>query len=558
MKEKRTKIKNKGQNRRVAKRPDRNRGRIRVQDLLGRIPEHRRADIVLARAGQRICSLNDWIDPSDRVEWLRWNTVEAYRACQQTLCLVLLRATEDLYPGRKLLIDHSLGKGFYIRWKDGKPITLRSILRLKIRMVWIAKQDFPIHPVRPAPSEARRILSESGNYVSLHAGQRKPLSPVFQSCNGRMYLLEHPLLASTGRIAVFGLEPRHPGMILRFPEESDPDRLSPRIAQPKLFRVFREFSLWERILGIENVSALNLAVGEGRIAELIKIAEGLHEKRIAAIADEVLRRGKGTRLILISGPSSSGKTTFTKRLYIQLRVNGFRPLAVSLDDYFLDRDKTPLDNRGRPDYESVEAVDTGRLNRDLGVLLKGGEITLPIYDFRKGTSSPGRTVRLEPHQPILIEGLHALNDRVTASIPRRTKFKIYISALTQLNITDAIRVPTSDVRLLRRMIRDSQFRGHSAEHTLRNWISVRQGEEKYIFPFQEQSDTIFNSALTYELSVLNRLCLVLLEAVRPSSPVFPEAQRLITLLTHFASVPETHVPSNSILREFIGGSSFEY
>jgi uridine kinase len=380
---------------------------------------------------------------------------------------------------------------------------------------------------------------------------------LFRSENTAAFL-GTPLLPSTGRIQAFGLVPWKGGMILLLPHGDDITILPPFVPYSKLFRVFHEFGDWERILGVSQAADLNRSVATGAHSDLIKIAEGLHEKKVAQIADTIARRRKQLRLILIAGPSSSGKTTFTKRLAIQLRVIGLVPLVVSLDDYFLDRDKTPRNVEGKPDYETLEAVDVPRFYRDLSDLLAGRPVRLPRYDFLNGLRTPGLSVTLPPRQPVLVEGLHALNPRLADALPSKVMYRIYASALTQMNITDHMRFPTSDIRLLRRLVRDVRFRSHPASDTLTAWPMVRRGEERHIFPYQDDCHVVFNSALTYEPAVLRTFAEPLLQRIPAGHAAFPEVLRLLQLLRCFSPISPDEVPPTSILREFIGGSSFKY
>jgi uridine kinase len=338
-------------------------------------------------------------------------------------------------------------------------------------------------------------------------------------------------------------------------QDHEPPAFSANVYR-KLCTVFREYRQWESILGIETTSDINQRIADGGIVELIKIAEALHEKRIAEIAESISDKGKGI-VVFIAGPSSSGKTTFTKRLAIQLRVIGLSPVMISLDDYFFDRDRTPVGSDGKPDFEALEAVDIRRFGKDLDALLRGGTVRLPRYDFVAGRSFPGFEVTA-PYQPILVEGLHGLNQRLTSAASGKGMLKVYVSALTQLNLTSQVRLPTSDVRLLRRMVRDAQFRGHGAERTLSGWSSVRQGEEKHIFPFQELADCMFNTSLMYELSVIRAFAEPLLDQIGNDSACYSEANRLLEYIRCFHPIAADEVPPTSILREFIGGSSFKY
>jgi uridine kinase len=514
--------------------------------------------VVLAKVNNIIKDLRHKPQDDCTVEWICIQTSEGIRSYQLTLCWILIKALNELYPSKNLLIDHSLGKGLYCEFKDAITLDAKKVLIIRKRMQQIIRNNESIKPTQILRDKARQILQGENESLDLFMENGNVTSLRFYMVDKIPVFLGYPLFPSTGMIRAFDLRPWKPGMILRFPDMDDILTLPPFIRPKKLFQVFHEFGNWEQILGIEKIHDVNESITNGRISDLIKICEGLHEKRISRIADLIAEEKRNLRLILISGPSSSGKTTFTKRLGIQLQVNGQRPLAVSLDNYFLPRHQTPMDQNGNPDYESPTAIDIDRLNRDLSGLLRGEMVQLPIYDFKTGRQMEGQTNKLENHQPILIEGIHALNDGVTSALPGKIKFKIYVSALTQLNITDYLRIHTSDIRLLRRLIRDNLFRGHSPIYTLENWPSVRQGEENYIFPFQEDAATIFNTALPYELTVLKPFAEPLLSQIPLEHPTFTECHRLLDLLKHAEGISLHEVPANSILREFIGQSSFVY
>ncbi len=512
-------------------------------------------EVVLVKVNHRLQSLHEPIEEPCSIQWIYLESPEGIKAYQFTLCIVLVRAVEELFPHERLVIDHSLGKGIFCELKSGRSISRRMIRRIKNQMWEIIRQDDPILPVRFSRKEIELYWNRTGEKGGWFIENAKTMSILFR-CGGTTDYFAYPLLPSTGRVKGFDLVPWHHGTILWMPDNAPVERLPKFIPHPKLFQVFSEFGRWEKILGVSTAVDLNRVVAKGEISDLIKIAEGLHEKKIAHLADTIAR--KRSRVVLIAGPSSSGKTTFTKRLNVQLRVNGLFPLMLSLDDYFLDRSKTPLDNEGKPDYESIRAVDLDQFYADLGALLQGKAVQIPKYDFHQGVRTPGPVVRVESGHPILVEGLHALNEALVEKIPCKRKYKIYVSALTQLNITDHLRVSTSDIRFLRRLIRDSQFRNHSAWETLSIWPLVRKGEEKYIFPFQEKSDAIFNSALTYEPCILRVFAEPLLEAIPKTHSYYFEADRISQLLKTFLPVSPEEVPPTSILREFIGGSSFRY
>jgi len=514
-------------------------------------------EIVLGRVNNRAVSLLEPVEEDCSIEWITPTDSEGMRSYRATLSLLLFRAAKDCFPEKRLLIDHSLGRGFYCQWKSGTA-TKSQMKKIKSRMADLISKNLPIVPMPMLRPQAFETLEALGESPELYSGDPHRSRFVFFALGDHSLPMGFPLYSTTGMLRAFDLMLWKPGFILVFPKPDDPNTLTPPTAQKKLFRVFHEYGKWEQILNVEKIADINRAVDSGEIRDLVKIAEGLHEKKIAHIADTITRRRHDLRIVLIAGPSSSGKTTFTKRLSIQLRVNGLRPLLLSLDDYFLSRKQTPLDAEGNPDYESIRALDVNRLNRDLRGLLAGQTVLLRTYDFITGEGGDGDEKQLEPGQPILIEGIHGLNDKLTHDIPAKNKLKVYVSALTQLNITDHMRVPTSDVRLLRRMLRDVQFRGYSPQHTIETWPKVRRGEEKNIFPYQEEADVIFNTSLMYELAVLRSRVLPHLEAVTHETPAYSEAQRLMEMLSYFKPLSPDIVPMNSILSEFVGESSFKY
>ena len=515
-------------------------------------------DIRLACINRMPRNLLHTIDEECLIEWLPKQSLEAKRANQQTLCLILIQAVKDLYPNDRLLIDHSLGKGLFCELKNGHPLRKSMVRKIKKRMQELIEADTAIIPITLPRQQALDHMEERGESPLWLAGNRERYELTLYQYGADKEYLGYPVFHSPQNVSEFDLVFWKPGFVLVVPEDGEPLSTAKSIKQSKLFKVFHEYGHWEEILGISKVADINKAVMDGRIFDLVKIAEGLHEKKIANIADIIEKKRNHLRIVLIAGPSSSGKTSFAKRLNIQLRVNGMQPLALSLDDYFLDRDETPKDKDGNYDFESIRAIDIARFTADLNALLLSEEVRLPVFDFKAGKKVPGEVVRLEKRQPVIIEGLHCLNDQLTEAFSPKTKLKLYVSALTQMNLTDHLRIPTSDVRLLRRLVRDNNFRGYTAEHTLKQWSLVRKGEEIHIFPFQEHADIIFNSSLNYELCVLQKFACPLLEGVPPEHPLYTEAQRLLEFHKNFLPLSEDVVPTNSLLREFIGGSSFKY
>jgi uridine kinase len=388
---------------------------------------------------------------------------------------------------------------------------------------------------------------------------RNPPKVVIYECAGFTDLSHGPLAASTGALTHIGLIRHQPGFVIQFPDRSVPPRIPPLRPEPQLFHIFQEHKKWGRILDVSNVGRLNEIIANKEIADFIRIAEALHEKKIAQIADHVAHHRDRIRWLLIAGPSSSGKTTFAKRLAVQLRVNGLRPVTISVDNYFVDRARTPRDAQGNFDFEHIEAIDLKLFNEHLARLDAGERVELPTFNFQLGRQEfKGDSLQLDSNQMVILEGIHCLNPRLTEQLPRERKFRIYISALTQLNLDSSNRISTTDNRLVRRLVRDYQFRGHSALVTMSMWPSVRRGEKTWIFPYQGEADIAFNSALDYELAVLKPLVEPLLAEIKPDQPQYVEARRLQEFLSSFLSVPADLVPPTSILREFIGKSSFRY
>jgi uridine kinase len=484
---------------------------------------------------------------------------EGAQVYRRSLCLLLAIAARELFPARRLVVGHSLSNGYYYSFDDGAELGTEAIAALRARMAEIVEADEQIHFKYIAYADALEHFRHNDQpETALLLEHINPAKVPVHECRDFMDLYVTPMVPSTGILKTFELMPYQGGLLLRYPNVGEPDRIAEFEDMPLLFSVYRESKRWGKILGVTSVGALNKANMERRVKDFIQVAEALQNKKIAEIADRVAER-RGARVVLIAGPSSSGKTTFSKKLGIELRVLGFEPLTIGLDDYFVDRERTPRDEKGEPDYECLEALDVEKLNRDLVALMGGQEIELPTFDFKAGRGKPsGKKLRMGPESIIVMEGIHGLNDRLTPLVPRENKFKVYVSALTQLNLDDHNRVPTTDNRILRRMVRDYQFRGHSALATLRMWPSVQRGERKHIFPFQNGADAAFNSALDYELAVLKIYAEPLLKTVKPMEREYAEAQRLLSFLENFAPIPAQYVPAQSIVREFIGESEFKY
>lgn len=475
------------------------------------------------------------------------------------LSFLLIKAVKDIFPGAMVTIEHSLGKGIYGEIHYTRKIMERDIALIKERMQQIVASDEKIERIEVKKEEAVRIFTQQGMTDKLRLLKYINLFRINLYRCGDLYdYFYGPMVPSMGYLKVFDLLYYNPGFILMYPQAEDPFHIPPFHELPKLARIFKEAEEWANILDVGDVGALNDKVVSGEINEIILVNEGLHEKKIANIADMIHAGKDKIKIVLIAGPSSSGKTTFARRLSIQLRVLGLKPYPLSLDDYFVDRERTPKDDKGNYDFESIRALDLELFNRHLTSLLNGKEVEIPRFNFRTGLREwIGRKYKMEKDSVLVIEGIHGLNEVLTSSVPRENKYKIYISALTQLNIDNHNRIPTTDSRLIRRIVRDYLFRGRDAATTILTWPQVRAGEEKNIFPYQEEADIMFNSALVYEMCILKKYAAPLLKEIPVSSPAYQEAKRLLTFLSYFLEAEENAIPNNSILREFIGGSCFE-
>lgn len=481
---------------------------------------------------------------------------------RRTATVILLEAVTELFPGARVEVGQSVGHGYFFQFTmpTGRPLTEADVEQITASMNEIVRRDLPLVPIRIAVEEAIQEFERAGHLEKARLLRTLPHSKIWWIELGAYRdMLHGPLAASTGAVSLFALEAYEHGAILRFPDVRFQMRPM-RGRQDKLFTVFRETRAWNHEMGIHNVADLNAAVLRDDTAEIIRVAEGFQEKKLASIADQVASRRGEIRLVLVAGPSSSGKTTFTKRLGVQLRVNGLRPVALSMDNYYVDRERTPLNPDGTYNFESLDALDVDYLNADLARLMNGERVETPVFSFTEGKRRADKTIplRLEPDHVLVMEGIHCLNERISRAVAREAKFKIYVSALTQLIIDSHSRIFTSDSRLIRRIVRDRLFRGYSAEQTITQWDSVRAGENRYIFPFQEEADVMFNSALAYEKSVLKTYAQRFLLTVPRNTPAYTEAHRLLGFLDYFVPIFPEEVPQNSLLREFIGGSSFTY
>lgn len=496
------------------------------------------------------------------VEYFDLRDYEGYRVYQRTLSFVLQKASHDIFPERKLRIRHSLGNGFYAEYEDRKPLCYEDATLLKLRMEAIVAENIPISHSRRLAEEVATEYKEYGFDDRIELLDTRP--HLYRTVNhlGDMPGYFYGVLApSTGYVKRFDIIPYYNGFYVAIPARTNPEELTTIIHHDKMFDIFHEYQQWIDIMGVPTIGDLNRRVLEGDASELIKIAEAFHELKIASIARSIAEANseRGVRMVLISGPSSSGKTTFSKRIGVQLRVRGYDPVLIALDDYFVDRDKTPLDESGKPDFEALEAIDLVTLNDHLKRLTAGESVEIPRYDFITGKRQwHEKPLQLTDRSILILEGIHALNPRLTQSVPDGQKFKIYISCFTSVSMDNSSRIPTTDNRLLRRSIRDNATRGHSLMQTFSMWPSVRRGEEKHIFPYQENANVMFNSSLFYEISVLKAIAEPLLREVPDTAPEHAEACRLLKLLEHFVAIDPDEIPPTSLLREFIGGSSFKY
>ena len=481
---------------------------------------------------------------------------DGMRIYRRSLTFLLASAFEELFPGARLMVDHSVSSGGYYCEVSGRPpLTAEELARLEARMRALVEADLPFAKSQVPLEEAVAYFQAKGqsDKARLLAHRRKPHLVLYEMNRLRDYHHGY-MVPSTGYLRWFALALTNSGFTLRFPRRLEPIALQAPPEYPKLLATFREYGDWLETLGISSVGALNDAIADGLAAQVILVSEALQERRIAEIAAMIAAQRDLVRLVLISGPSASGKTTFSRRLSIQLLARGISPVPIELDNFFVDRVKTPMDEQGQYDYEALDALDRRRLNRDLSRLISGQPTRLPHYDFKSGLQEEGEEARLSPGQILILEGIHGLNPALVAEVPPENTFRVYVSALTQLNLDSYNRVSTTDTRLVRRIVRDASQRGYSASETIRRWESVRRGEKRYIFPFQENADVMFNSALAYEGSALAPLAEPLLRQVPFGTEGHVEAKRLLTFLEWFLPLDPELIPDNSILREFLGGA----
>lgn len=518
---------------------------------------------VSAKVNNKVESLDFRVYYNKDIEFLDITSSSGMRTYVRSLFFILVKAVEELYPQGSISLEHPISKGYFCKLHIDRTIGLDDVQRIKQKMQEIIAADIPYTRTESHTEEVVRLFEKRGMMDKARLldtyGQ---LYSYYYQLGDTVDCYYSSLVPSTGYIRLFDIVKYYDGLLLRIPSRENPTKLEEVVKQEKMLEVFQEYHRWNQILGISTVGDLNVACNEGHATDLINVSEALQEKKIAQIADEITHRdqdGKRVKLVLISGPSSSGKTTFSKRLSIQLMTNGLKPYPISLDDYFVNRNDTPLDENGKHDFESLDAVDLPFFEEQLSTLLNGGEVELPRYNFTTGKREmSGKKLRIDEHMILIIEGIHALNPALTPHIPNENKYKVYVSALTTILLDNHNYIPTTDNRLLRRIIRDYKYRNYSAEETIARWPSVRKGEEKWIFPYQENADAMFNSALLFELAVLKDYVEPVLRKVPNRCPEYSEAHRLLRFLNYFVSVQDKELPPTSLLREFLGGSSFQY
>ena len=516
--------------------------------------------VVSAKVNNRSEGLNFRVYNNKDIEFLDVRDQSGMRTYVRSLCFVLFKAVTELFPEGKLFVEHPVSKGYFCNLRIGRPIELEDVKRIKQRMQEIIAENIPYHRIECHTAEAVRIFSERGMNDKVRLLETSgSLYTYYYTLGDTVDYYYGNLLPSTGYLKLFDIVKYYDGLLLRIPSRENPEVLEDVVKQEKMLDVFKEYLNWSYIMGLNNAGDFNLACEEGHATDLINVAEALQEKKIA---DTIFHRGENgnrVKLVLIAGPSSSGKTTFSKRLSIQLMTNGLKPFPISLDNYFVDREDTPLDENGNYDYESLYALDLELFNQQLQALLRGEEVELPRFNFALGKKEfKGDKLKIEDNTILILEGIHALNPELTPHIPAERKFKIYVSALTTISLDDHNWIPTTDNRLLRRIIRDFNYRGYSARETISRWPSVRAGEDKWIFPYQENADVMFNSALLFEFAVLRLHAEPILMGVPRNCPEYCEAYRLLKFIKYFVPVQDKEIPPTSLLREFLGGSSFKY
>jgi uridine kinase len=514
---------------------------------------------VCARVNNKVEGMHFEVFKPKEIEFLDLHEASAMRTYIRSLFFVLNKAAHDIYPDCSVIIGIPVSNGYFVDVRLDRPVTTADVDAIRERMKEIIAAGHPIHRHVSTTEEAIEMFRQSRSFSKVRLLEGiGDLYTTYYDIDGYVDYYYGSMLTNTSQIYLFGLEPYYDGMLLRIPTSSDPSKLGEMVHQDKMFEIFKEHHRWQNILKLRTVGDLNRATQKGYSSQLIQVSEALQEKKIAQIADEIASR-KEVKMVLIAGPSSSGKTTTCKRLSVQLAVNGIKPIGISLDDYFVSREKTPRDEKGDYDYEHLHALNIPLLNEQMNALLRGEEVELPRYNFQTGESEmSGKKLQLQGNEVLVVEGIHALNPELTAQIPEAQKYKVYASALTTILLDNHNYIPTTDNRLLRRIIRDYKYRGVSAQETIRRWPSVRRGENKWIFPYQENADAMFNTAMLFELAVIREQAIPVLEQVPENCVEHAEAYRLLKFLRYIKPIPAAQIPPTSLLREFLGGSSFKY
>ena len=514
-------------------------------------------NIIAAMRNYEVKSLNSEIEETDKVELLDTSSKDGKRVYIRGILYIMAKALNETYPGALLSVNYQLANAMFCEI-DNMKVTDEVIENIKSRMTDIIGRDLPIKKVSMTREEAIEFYNNEKTLRGIAQIDNKQKEEVsLYYCEEYYNYFFGVMPISTGYTQIFDIVKYQDGFLVRYPSSKSPNKLEKYQDNKKLSATLEEYKDIHKALNINTLYKLNNAIKQGKTSDLILLSEALHEKKIANIADDIAKR-ENVKMVLIAGPSSSGKTTFAKRLGVELRLNGLKPVTISVDNYFVERENNPKDENGDYDFECLEAIDLELFNKHIKTLLEGGEIEVPTFDFKLGTKQyNGEKMKLEKDEILVIEGIHCLNDKLTSSIPAEQKYKIYISDLTVLNIDYCNRISTTDTRLIRRIVRDNNFRGYSALHTLKSWGSVNRGEDRNIFPYQENCDAMFNSSLIYEIPVLKKYAIPELEKITNEQPEYAEAKRIITFLKYFEEIPDENFPNNSLLREFVGGSIFE-
>lgn len=532
-----------------------------LQDIANELLPNPEKPILGAFVNNKLKEMNYLLYKPKTIRFIDITDPAGKRMYVRSISFVLIKAARKLFPEARVKIEHSISKGYYCEFENfGRKLEVDDVSAIYEEMHKIINADLPFEREEKLTKEAIEIFRshELADKVKLLKTRRQLYTSVYY-LDGLPEYFYGFLVPSTRYLKVFALNKYYDGMLLQIPKQNSPNEIHDIILQDKLFGIFQEYKNWVEVIGMSHVGALNEAALSGEIADIVKVSEALQEKKLSAIADQIHSRAQQPRLILISGPSSSGKTTFSKRLAIQLKVLGYKPVTISLDNYFVDREKTPLDENGEYDFENIEALDIEFFNQQLLDLFAGKKIELPRFSFEEGKRFfNGDTLQIDEHTFVIVEGIHGLNPNLTPRIPADQKYKIYVSALTALCMDSHNRIPTTDNRLIRRIVRDYQYRGYSATETLKRWPSVTRGEAQYIFPYQEEADSMFNSALLFELGVLKKYAEPILQEVFPDEPEYAEANRLLKFFRYITPLSDKEIPPTSILREFLHGSSFRY